>query len=119
MILSNQNTEKTILADEIIISVHLCTHPGCNLGTTKRHIAQTLTGWVFNIVLLISGDISGSLFDTFPLWRRIMYTIVTHFKFDIMIATVIGLNVIFMAVEYYKMPKVRIKSLFLHLVQFL
>eukprot|EP00794_Sanderia_malayensis_P008795 gene8795-9735_t len=51
-----------------------------------------------------NSSINDSLFDTFPLWRRLLYTVVTHYKFDIMIATVIGLNVLFMAIEYYKMP---------------
>ena len=64
-------------------------------------------------MFLFAGDISQSLFDTFPVWRRVVYTVVTHFKFDIMIATVIGLNVFFMAIEYYKMPPVRIYLVFI------
>ena len=57
-------------------------------------------------LFIVAGDISESLFDSYPVWRRLLYTIVTHYKFDIIIATVIGLNVFFMAIEHYQMSKV-------------
>ena len=41
--------------------------------------------------------------------RRKVYDVVSHYKFDLAIAIVIGLNVVFMAVEFYQMPAVSLK----------
>ncbi|XP_065065604.1 voltage-dependent T-type calcium channel subunit alpha-1H-like isoform X3 [Rhopilema esculentum] len=80
----------------IIDNFHRCRDQIEAIDGAKKNI-QTIASHI------VDGDISQSLFDTFPVWRRVLYTIVTHYKFDIMIATVIGLNVFFMAVEHYKM----------------
>ena len=77
------------------------------------HFRISFNGTSCRLDFKFSGDISQSLFDSFPVWRRLLYTIVTHYKFDIIIATVIGLNVFFMAIEHYRMSQVSEHSILL------
>ena len=46
-------------------------------------------------------------------FRKKLYHFVSHYKFDFAIAIIIGLNVLFMGLEYYHMPEVRwLKKIF-------
>lgn len=51
-----------------------------------------------------SADIPRDL-DQYSKARRVVYDLVSHYKFDLAIAVVIGLNVVFMALEFYQMPQ--------------
>ena len=57
------------------------------------------------IHLTIIDDIPRTL-DEYSYVRRKVYDVVSHYKFDLVIAIVIGLNVVFMAIEHNNMSKV-------------
>lgn len=53
-------------------------------------------------------------YDNFPLWRKYLHKICINKYFDLIIALIIGLNIITMSLEHYQMSSVKyILSIFL------
>lgn len=76
-----------------------------NLFWVEIHFLQTSL-IIINLALLLAEMREPPYYSHYSKARLFIHNIVTSKYFDLAIAAVIGLNVVTMAMEFYKMPKV-------------